>query len=97
MFFFVVISKLKKIVGNRLFTGSFDGSLRIWDASELFAEKAGKGGKEEKPNKVDNPMGDSPQQMTIENETSFYNNNNSNKENYDPNYNSRRVEVMEKN
>jgi hypothetical protein len=30
-----------KVVDKRLFTGSFDGFLKIWDISDLSAEKAG--------------------------------------------------------
>jgi WD40 repeat protein len=30
-----------RVVDKRLFTGSFDGSLKVWDISDLEAEKAG--------------------------------------------------------
>lgn len=33
-----------KVVDKRLFTGSVDGTLKVWDISDLSAEKAGKNG-----------------------------------------------------
>lgn len=59
-------------MGDRLFTGSFDSTLKVWDASELFAEKSS-GEAKKKRAVVDEDLqdADTPQKLTIENEKNF--------------------------
>ena len=85
------MSHFQKIVDNRLFTGSFDGTMRVWDLTELAADKgtgANTGGAKEK-NKMQSydsqdresiEMKNQPrgQKMMIENEKSYYNKQQSN-------------------
>ncbi len=60
-------------MGDRLFTGSFDSTLKVWDASELFAEKSSGDAKKKKKeaNMDDEVVEDTPQKLTIENEKNF--------------------------
>ena len=73
-----------QIVDGRLFTGSFDGTLRVWDLTELAADK-GTGSNNAAKEKNNKPQSyDSPdnmemrnqrggQKMMIENERNYYN------------------------
>ena len=58
-----------KLVGKRLFTGSFDSTLKVWDASELFCER--NGNKDKKPKSIDTDEFETSQKFTVENEKSF--------------------------
>ncbi len=60
---------LIQLVGERLFTGSFDSTLKVWDASELFAERSS-GEKPKRKQQVDDD--EIHQKMTIENEKAFH-------------------------
>ena len=54
-----------------MFSGSFDATLKVWDASELFAENSSG----EKPKRKQQHLVDDDeiqQKMTIENEKSFH-------------------------
>ena len=73
-----------QIVDGRLFTGSFDGTLRVWDLTELAADKGtgtnNNAAKDKnKPQSYDSPDGmemknqRGGQKMMIENERNYYN------------------------
>ena len=69
-------------INNRLFTGSFDGSLRVWDLSNLSQESKAHG--QENPKTLErnsNSFSEQPDQISVENETSFYNRSMSNDQN----------------
>ena len=52
-----------------MFTGSFDSTLKVWDASELFCERHGN--KEKKPKSIETDEYETSQKFTVENEKSF--------------------------
>ena len=77
------------MIGERLFTGSFDATLKVWDASELFPEQATEKQKKKQTAEVDDDMYEASQKLSIENEKAFRSQNSEEdlNNNYDADYN----------
>jgi WD40 repeat protein len=59
-----------RVIGKRLFTGSYDGTLRIWDVSDLAAEKGSNDKSKDGENENANEGNSYSPTVRIENETS---------------------------
>lgn len=60
-----------RVIGKRLFTGSYDGTLRVWDVSDLAPEQSNDKSTSVKSQSTKPPRTSSPtaQKFSIENET----------------------------
>jgi WD40 repeat protein len=61
-----------RVIGQRLFTGSYDGTLRVWDVSDLTAEQlkeASTSSKNQSTKPTRRNLSPTNQKFSIENET----------------------------